>query len=171
VPDKDSLDWLDDLLDRFGSKAENWPPESRQRAFELIKGELIKGEQREGELLRDELSVVSTKAKDLLLKAEQLDRRLESFSVPEHRDVILKNVKNTIPYPRHNFIDHILGWIFPMDKRLFWKPALVTTMALGLGFVLGVSVSTINNDDYLNDIEEVVYMAGLETTQLTDVQL
>jgi len=160
VSDKDSLNWLSNLLDRFGSDAGKWPSESRQRALDLLKGEL----------LQDDLSAENEKAKELFSKAEQLDRRLDSFHVPEHRDVLLKNVKNSIPFPRQNLIDHILGWIFPVDTRLFWKPALVTTMALGLGFVLGVAAPAINNDDYLNDIEEAVYMAGLETTQFMDVQ-
>lgn len=102
------------LLDSYGAESTRWPP-----------------------ALRDEMQAyldTHPKSKDLWLRAQSLDRLLDSY-VPADVDLSERIFTAVALSP----LERALRWLLPAQPGAWWRPAVAGSLPLLIGFVVGSS--------------------------------
>jgi hypothetical protein len=151
MSDQIPLDWFGNLLDTHGCQPDKWPQQAIQRATRLMEQDPA--------------------ARELLIQAQQLDARLNDFSIPSPREELRQVIHQAIPFADQSLLDSMISWIFPQRRELLWKPLLVTATPLLIGFAIGALAPINPTDETANLQEETIYLAGLESTYDGDREL
>lgn len=144
------LERFKSILEAYGTLASNWPGEERSEAESLV--------------------ATSSEARSLLARYQPLDAALDQFDVSPDtsrlRTGILARVEASQSRQQpQGWLDSIVAWLLPEPGNIvdFWRPALVATVPLILGMVLGSQISFNTTDTSQNWDEEISLVALADT--------
>ena len=130
------------LLETYGTLDANWPDPVREIAV----------------VYRD----ANPEAAKLVDRYAPLDEALMRYEVPVSETRIRSNILSRINTRTSSkyLVDRITGWLLPdlTDIHAIWRPALIASLPLIIGVILGSTVSlgtTDNTDTWDNEISLV----------------
>lgn len=108
-----SPDRLEELLEAYGSREDNWPEELRHAMLACLES--------------------SCETPQVLDSAQRLDARLNAY-VPALPD-LEQRILEAIPKTR---LESFLDWLLPTLPHLWWRPTMAAAMPLLLGVAIGL---------------------------------
>lgn len=139
-----NLDTFTKLLESYGTVGANWPADVRREALELL--------------------TENEAARALHLKYAPLDRALDMYTVKP--DVDRMRAALMAKVSSRNLFDRITAWLLPEPRNLqaFWRPAMVASLPLILGIILGSTLSLGSTDSYTDNWSDEISMVALSTS-------
>ncbi|MEE4279387.1 MAG: hypothetical protein V2I82_13045 [Halieaceae bacterium] len=120
------IDEFTELLDRYGSRSEDWPTSQRDAMRALLSA--------------------SNAAREALHAAQQLDVALDAY-VMQSPD-LTERIMARLPRSR---LQEVLDWLLPSMPSLWWRPAFAAAMPLLLGIAVGATVDVAGVDAVNSD--------------------
>lgn len=130
------------ILDAYGTREDNWPPDERQAAQLLLQSD--------------------KECYQLLQRYRFVDAYLDEY-VPRTpigiQDKILDSLSVSV-------IDLIVNWLIPEIKSEFWRPVIAGSLPLVVGVILGTSTlgSLLDTAEPTGNWEEEIYLLALDDT-------
>lgn len=138
-----NLDTFTKLLDSYGTVEANWPADVRSDALEFV--------------------TENEAARALLLQYAPLDQALDMYTIGLDVDRIRTALLAKVG-PR-NLFDRVTAWLLPEPANLqaFWRPAVVASLPLILGIILGSTLSLGNTESYTDSWSDEISMVALSS--------
>lgn len=136
---------FEQLIAAYGAAIERWPEEERLAARAFIES--------------------NPETNTLLHKAARLDEALDAYKV-ESGDTIRDDILARLPEP--TALDRFIDWLLPDRVHIgawLWRPALLASLALMLGVVLGGTLSFAPAND-AGVWQEELYVMALNTEDM-----
>jgi len=144
-----NLERFTTIVESYGADFQQWPEDERVDALKF--------------------SRTSTDAMFLLDQAEELDRHLALFELPDSElsvqrievGILSAFEQETL---KQGALERLVGWVLPDFDNLahtLWRPALVACMPLLLGIAIGLTLA--NNTYQLSSDEELSLLAFTDT--------
>lgn len=144
-----NIDTFDKLLASYGTVEANWPVDVRDAAREFLS--------------------VSAEARALVDRYAPLDTALDKYTVAPNtakvREILLSRTS------RSNIIDRITAWLLPESANLhaIWRPALVASLPLILGIILGSTLSLGSTDNTTDTWSNEISLVALSNNDTESV--
>ena len=140
----DLMGLLQQYLDTYGPDQSTWPARQQKELSDLLKH--------------------NAQARELLSEAQELNRLLGQYTLPEAERAVQASIIDAIPPTTPGLADQLLNWLFPARKENLWHTALAVTLPLLFGFFLGQSFPASEASDTPDNWEEDIYLAGFQDT-------
>ncbi len=142
-----NTDDLKQLINAYGTRAENWPDDKRQAALALIAS--------------DESAGV------LLSRLAPLDEALDRFEVQPDVKRIEADILARLPRPaRTGLLDTLIEWLIPdgATPTAMFRPALAAMLPLLVGVALGSNIN-IDDTDLSYSTDEEILLLSLSSSE------